>query len=162
MMFVGFLGCYGAIQESQCLLGTVRGHFSVYILDLTALYYNQCNVKVNANIRQGKTKDCRSQAKTLTSFWKIINKQTPGELATDFPLSDLKQSCLKCIGCGSEKISFIVRVREWLLTSSVPGRSPCQEQLLPPPPSIPRGLEHLSPPSIFAEGFPVFGTIWPN
>lgn len=23
MMFVGFLGCYGAIQESQCLLGTV-------------------------------------------------------------------------------------------------------------------------------------------
>ncbi|NXX83411.1 CD81 protein, partial [Urocolius indicus] len=22
MMFVGFLGCYGAIQESQCLLGT--------------------------------------------------------------------------------------------------------------------------------------------
>lgn len=24
MMFVGFLGCYGAIQESQCLLGTVR------------------------------------------------------------------------------------------------------------------------------------------
>ena len=25
MMFVGFLGCYGAIQESQCLLGTVRG-----------------------------------------------------------------------------------------------------------------------------------------
>ncbi|XP_063501274.1 CD81 antigen isoform X1 [Symphalangus syndactylus] len=25
MMFVGFLGCYGAIQESQCLLGTVVG-----------------------------------------------------------------------------------------------------------------------------------------
>lgn len=24
MMLVGFLGCYGAIQESQCLLGTVR------------------------------------------------------------------------------------------------------------------------------------------
>lgn len=23
MMVVGFLGCYGAIQESQCLLGTV-------------------------------------------------------------------------------------------------------------------------------------------
>lgn len=23
MMLVGFLGCYGAIQESQCLLGTV-------------------------------------------------------------------------------------------------------------------------------------------
>lgn len=23
IMFVGFLGCYGAIQESQCLLGTV-------------------------------------------------------------------------------------------------------------------------------------------
>ncbi|XP_016119298.1 CD81 antigen-like, partial [Sinocyclocheilus grahami] len=23
MMFVGFLGCYGAIQESQCLLGTI-------------------------------------------------------------------------------------------------------------------------------------------
>nr|XP_014968843.1 CD81 antigen isoform X2 [Macaca mulatta]XP_045228306.1 CD81 antigen isoform X2 [Macaca fascicularis] len=26
MMFVGFLGCYGAIQESQCLLGTVPSH----------------------------------------------------------------------------------------------------------------------------------------
>lgn len=27
MMVVGFLGCYGAIQESQCLLGTVSpGH----------------------------------------------------------------------------------------------------------------------------------------
>uniref|UniRef100_A0A4W5KMG2 Uncharacterized protein n=1 Tax=Hucho hucho TaxID=62062 RepID=A0A4W5KMG2_9TELE len=26
MMFVGFLGCYGAIQESQCLLGTVSHH----------------------------------------------------------------------------------------------------------------------------------------
>ncbi|XP_011618314.1 CD81 antigen-like [Takifugu rubripes] len=25
MMFVGFLGCYGAIQESQCLLGTFFG-----------------------------------------------------------------------------------------------------------------------------------------
>ncbi|XP_069327921.1 CD81 antigen isoform X1 [Eulemur rufifrons] len=25
MMFVGFLGCYGAIQESQCLLGTEKG-----------------------------------------------------------------------------------------------------------------------------------------
>lgn len=38
MMLVGFLGCYGAIQESQCLLGTVsisllsgRNSFSVYI-----------------------------------------------------------------------------------------------------------------------------------
>lgn len=28
MMFVGFLGCYGAIQESQCLLGTVSHSLS--------------------------------------------------------------------------------------------------------------------------------------
>lgn len=27
MMLVGFLGCYGAIQESQCLLGTVSTLF---------------------------------------------------------------------------------------------------------------------------------------
>lgn len=31
MMFVGFLGCYGAIQESQCLLGTVSSSFVLYI-----------------------------------------------------------------------------------------------------------------------------------
>ncbi|TNM90488.1 hypothetical protein fugu_002777 [Takifugu bimaculatus] len=30
MMFVGFLGCYGAIQESQCLLGTVSGDMINY------------------------------------------------------------------------------------------------------------------------------------
>lgn len=35
MMVVGFLGCYGAIQESQCLLGTVsHGHTSPCILAL--------------------------------------------------------------------------------------------------------------------------------
>lgn len=37
MMVVGFLGCYGAIQESQCLLGTVshshtsESHYGVRI-----------------------------------------------------------------------------------------------------------------------------------
>lgn len=31
MMFVGFLGCYGAIQESQCLLGTVSHSLTSHV-----------------------------------------------------------------------------------------------------------------------------------
>lgn len=35
MMVVGFLGCYGAIQESQCLLGTVsHNHIKGWPLEL--------------------------------------------------------------------------------------------------------------------------------
>lgn len=30
MMLVGFLGCYGAIQESQCLLGTVSDLYYIF------------------------------------------------------------------------------------------------------------------------------------
>lgn len=49
MMVVGFLGCYGAIQESQCLLGTVsHSHTSPCPGDFCALYIAEFEfVKIN-------------------------------------------------------------------------------------------------------------------
>lgn len=38
MMLVGFLGCYGAIQESQCLLGTVSSSLFTLIQLGTLLF----------------------------------------------------------------------------------------------------------------------------
>ena len=41
MMFVGLLGCYGAIQESQCLLGTVSCEqmFNYFLLGIHSLVW---------------------------------------------------------------------------------------------------------------------------
>ncbi len=42
MMLVGFLGCYGAIQESQCLLGTVSiSLFDFLPFELTHLFISK-------------------------------------------------------------------------------------------------------------------------
>uniref|UniRef100_A0A8C1MHU9 CD81 molecule a n=1 Tax=Cyprinus carpio TaxID=7962 RepID=A0A8C1MHU9_CYPCA len=38
MMFVGFLGCYGAIQESQCLLGTVN----IFLINVISGFQLNC------------------------------------------------------------------------------------------------------------------------
>uniref|UniRef100_A0A672KDI7 CD81 antigen-like n=1 Tax=Sinocyclocheilus grahami TaxID=75366 RepID=A0A672KDI7_SINGR len=40
MMFVGFLGCYGAIQESQCLLGTFLKYCFIYISKELITFYD--------------------------------------------------------------------------------------------------------------------------
>lgn len=39
MMLVGFLGCYGAIQESQCLLGTVSISLFGFLLFELILFF---------------------------------------------------------------------------------------------------------------------------
>lgn len=49
MMVVGFLGCYGAIQESQCLLGTVS-HTEVSLWTFTPA--NSFNISVCETVHE--------------------------------------------------------------------------------------------------------------
>uniref|UniRef100_A0A3Q2I0B3 Tetraspanin n=1 Tax=Equus caballus TaxID=9796 RepID=A0A3Q2I0B3_HORSE len=74
MMFVGFLGCYGAIQESQCLLGT----FFTCLVILFAC-------EVAAGIWGFVNKDQESQVNACPWGWSLLwcDPHPPPQIAKD-------------------------------------------------------------------------------
>uniref|UniRef100_A0A3B4YJ50 Tetraspanin n=1 Tax=Seriola lalandi dorsalis TaxID=1841481 RepID=A0A3B4YJ50_SERLL len=84
MMLVGFLGCYGAIQESQCLLGT----FFFFLVILFA-----CEV--------------------AAAIWGFMNRDTISKELMNFydsayikALDVSDNSCLDCCGKGDDSALF--------------------------------------------------------
>ncbi|KAJ3596912.1 hypothetical protein NHX12_003312, partial [Muraenolepis orangiensis] len=124
MMFVGFLGCYGAIQESQCLLGTfffflimlfacevaiskelINFYDSAYIkaVDVTGSTSKEAAIKVLDVFHT--TLDCCGKGDDGPLFKQITGTLCPKLTPEDFLVS---QSChVKLIDLFSEKLYLI-------------------------------------------------------
>ncbi|KAG8001645.1 CD81 antigen, partial [Nibea albiflora] len=81
MMVVGFLGCYGAIQESQCLLGTVSKEMinfydSVYDKAMTDTITDKDKTNAAAKVLKvfHETLNCCGKGQASTFFTKITDK----------------------------------------------------------------------------------------
>ncbi|KAM7396837.1 hypothetical protein PAMP_019846 [Pampus punctatissimus] len=110
MMLVGFLGCYGAIQESQCLLGTISKELinfydSAYIkaLDTSPSPSKDSAIKVLEVFHS--TLDCCGKGDDTALFKQVVNNLCPKKSVEDLLTS---QSCHdKLIELFSEKLYLI-------------------------------------------------------
>ncbi|KAL4622754.1 CD81 protein-like [Arapaima gigas] len=121
MMFVGFLGCYGAIQESQCLLGTFFACLVILFAcevaagiwgfmnretiskELITFYdgaYNQAtigkeNVSAAKTVLQvfHETLNCCGKGDLISIFMQHVNELCP---KMSEPLDTLKSSSMNC------------------------------------------------------------------
>ncbi|KAG7280976.1 hypothetical protein CRUP_016608 [Coryphaenoides rupestris] len=107
MMFVGFLGCYGAIQESQCLLGTISKELinfydSAYIkaVDVTGSPSKEAAIKVLDVFHT--TLDCCGKGDDGPLF-----KQVSGTLCPKLTPADFLSCHVKLIDLFSEKLYLI-------------------------------------------------------
>ncbi|KAF0041017.1 hypothetical protein F2P81_006915 [Scophthalmus maximus] len=110
MMLVGFLGCYGAIQESQCLLGTISKELinfydSAYIkaVDVSGSPSKDAAIKVLDVFHN--TLDCCGKGDDTALFRQVVGTLCPRKSQGDFLKS---QSCHdKLIELFSEKLHLI-------------------------------------------------------
>uniref|UniRef100_A0A3P9KKX4 Tetraspanin n=1 Tax=Oryzias latipes TaxID=8090 RepID=A0A3P9KKX4_ORYLA len=98
MMLVGFLGCYGAIQESQCLLGT----FFFFLVILFAC-------EVAAALWGFMNKDTIS--KELINFYdaayiKAVDVSDPTSKDSATKVLDVFHTALDCCGKGNDTALF--------------------------------------------------------
>ncbi|OCT83868.1 hypothetical protein XELAEV_18022007mg [Xenopus laevis] len=98
MMFVGFLGCYGAIQESQCLLGT----FFACLVILFAC-------EVAAGIWGFVNRDQVSKEMRLfySEVYQHATTGTKEQQQKALPVLKAFHETLQCCGDSSSKLSFL-------------------------------------------------------
>uniref|UniRef100_H3CHD6 Tetraspanin n=1 Tax=Tetraodon nigroviridis TaxID=99883 RepID=H3CHD6_TETNG len=107
IMFVGFLGCYGAIQESQCLLGTFFGCLVVLFA---------CEVAAGIWVFMNRN----TVSKDMITFYDSVYDKAMSEKITDSEKTKSAALVLKvfhetlnCCGKG-QGTSFLTRITDTL------------------------------------------------